>query len=285
MIKRCSGRYAGYGTMIPYTSTIQAGLSYVPYTGPLNLTTAIPWACYGIRALKSTYYGNIIRLRRSSDNTEKDFGSTISCDLDTASILSWVGSGDAYVRTWYDQSGNGRHMIQATNSSQPQFVKAGALYLSNNRPYIKFNGVENGAATPLTITANSPVAVHAVQYRQGNGVQDWVLGHTSAYNYHGTSTNNLWDSSYAASSVKNGTTRCMGQLFSPAINCNNAPIQSPCVIHHTNTSGAEWNNLGQDRSYHQSTGGYFELIVWATQSYTTNEALEMHNNQLSYYVV
>jgi len=64
MIKRCSGRYAGYGTMIPYTSTIQAGLSYVPYTGPLNLTTAIPWACYGIRALKSTYYGNIIRLRR-----------------------------------------------------------------------------------------------------------------------------------------------------------------------------------------------------------------------------
>lgn len=99
-----------------------------------QLTTA-PAAAYGLRKLKSTYAGSAIRIRRSSDNTEQDIGFTGS-NLNTASISSFVGSSDAYVTTLYDQSGNAKHLTQATNNSQPILVLAGTLQTQNSLPAI-----------------------------------------------------------------------------------------------------------------------------------------------------
>lgn len=66
-----------------------------------------------------------IRVRRSSDNTEQDIGFTAN-SLDTASLATFVGANSAYVTKFYDQTGNGFDMVQATSTKQPRIVNAGA---------------------------------------------------------------------------------------------------------------------------------------------------------------
>ena len=69
-------------------------------------------AAYSLRQLSWAYGGAVVRVRRSSDNTESDFTAT---EVSDGTLAAWVGAGnDGFVRTWYDQSGNARHMIQAT---------------------------------------------------------------------------------------------------------------------------------------------------------------------------
>jgi len=92
---------------------------------------------YSMRKISSTAT-NCIRVRRSSDNAEQDIGF-VSDDLDTASLLSFVGANSAFVTTWYDQSGNGRDAINATAASQPRIVLGGVLETKNTKPAIYFN--------------------------------------------------------------------------------------------------------------------------------------------------
>lgn len=97
---------------------------------------------YSLRKLSSTYSGNCIRVRRSSDNTEQDFGF-VSNALDTASLSSFVGAGNGFVTTWYDQSGNSKNAIQTTASNQPQIFSSGNIILSNSKPTIQFDGSDD----------------------------------------------------------------------------------------------------------------------------------------------
>jgi len=87
---------------------------------------------YSFRRVVSGYSGSCIRIRRSSDNTEQDFGF-VNNVLDTKAILTFCGTGNGFVRTWYDQSGNARHLSQTTTAAQPQLVSSGSLILLNNR--------------------------------------------------------------------------------------------------------------------------------------------------------
>ena len=65
--------------------------SVVPPVTPLLLDTYPNAAvAYSLRKLRSAYTGNAIRVRRSSDNTEQDFGF-IGNDLDTQTMLDFVG--------------------------------------------------------------------------------------------------------------------------------------------------------------------------------------------------
>jgi hypothetical protein len=92
---------------------------------------------YSMRKISSTAT-NCIRVRRSSDNAEQDIGF-VGNDLDTASLLSFVGANDGFVTTWYDQSGNGRDAINITAATQPRIVNAGVLETKNTKPAIYFN--------------------------------------------------------------------------------------------------------------------------------------------------
>ena len=86
---------------------------------------------YSLRKLRSAYSGNAIRVRRSSDNAEQDFGF-VSNVLDTASLLTFCGAGNGFVTTWYDQSTNANNSTQATAVNQAQIVSSGALILDAN---------------------------------------------------------------------------------------------------------------------------------------------------------
>jgi hypothetical protein len=79
-------------------------------------------------------------VRRSSDNDSMQIGFTPTGDLDTATLLAFVGSGSGYVRTWYDQSGYGLNAVQYTNAAQPTIVVNGKINRDNGKPSIYTNG-------------------------------------------------------------------------------------------------------------------------------------------------
>lgn len=102
-----------------------------------------PAFCYSLRRLNTAYKGPAIRVRRSSDNIETDINYTLGHELDTQTLLSFVGSGNnGFVVTWYDQSGNGKHLF-AGNTASPTIVSAGTLVTVNNKPAVDFDGVNN----------------------------------------------------------------------------------------------------------------------------------------------
>lgn len=108
-------------------------------TLPLDVTTGEKLA-YGLRKLGSSYSGNAIKVRRSSDNTTQDIGFDADGNLDTVSLKSFVGSSSGYIHTWYDQSGSGKDVTQTTNAYQPRIVSAGILETADNAPTVYFDG-------------------------------------------------------------------------------------------------------------------------------------------------
>lgn len=116
-------------------------------------------AAYSLRKLREIYTGNCIRVRRSSDNTEQNIGF-LNGQLDTISLLSFVGNSSGFVTTWYDQSGNGRNAIQTSYILQPRIMNNGVLDTKNGKPTIRFTGgkILNTANFPCGVsrfTANS----------------------------------------------------------------------------------------------------------------------------------
>ena len=48
-----------------------------------------------------------------------------------------------FITTWYDQSGNGRNLVQATAANQPSIVSGGVVVTQNSKPSISFDGVND----------------------------------------------------------------------------------------------------------------------------------------------
>ena len=74
------------------------------------------------------YAGPLVEVRRSSDNALADIGVDANGNLDEVALIAHVGVvGNGFVRTFYDHTGNGNHVVQATAGSQLQIVTAGAI--------------------------------------------------------------------------------------------------------------------------------------------------------------
>ncbi|MFN8699532.1 MAG: arabinofuranosidase catalytic domain-containing protein, partial [Flavobacteriales bacterium] len=106
-------------------------------------TNQLAETAYSVRRLSPTYTGSAIRVRRSSDNALQDIGFTASGDLDQAALLAFVGSGNGFISTWYDQSGNGRDITASTLARQPAIVTGGIVNLRNARPALVFDGADD----------------------------------------------------------------------------------------------------------------------------------------------
>ena len=111
---------------------------------------------YSLRKLRNSYNGACIRVRRSSDNAEQDIGF-VNNQLDTASLLSFVGSGSGFVKTWYDQSSlGGNNAFQNTNNNQPRIVNNGVYLINNLDGGLNFFQETHAIELP-NITFNLPI--------------------------------------------------------------------------------------------------------------------------------
>jgi hypothetical protein len=121
------------------------------------------------------YNGPCIRVRRSSDNAEKDIGFS-GGTLDTQALTDFANGGDVYVVTWYDQSGNNRDATQSTQANQPQIVSSGSVITEAGEPAIDGNGsselVQNNydLSLPLTVLyVSAPIGNGAIFGKRGGG--------------------------------------------------------------------------------------------------------------------
>jgi hypothetical protein len=93
-------------------------------------------AAYSLRNLKASYTGNVVEVRRSSDDDTRSFTASEVAD---GTLESWVGAGnDGFVKTWYDQSGNINDAAQTDSTKQPKIVDGGT-YLGD----VHFDGSDD----------------------------------------------------------------------------------------------------------------------------------------------
>ena len=123
------------------------------YTGLLNDYSGAA-AAYSLRLLDNTYTGNAIKVRRASDNAEQDIAFSNN-ELDTATLETFASGTDAFVTTWYDQSGNGNDATQTTATKQPKIVNAGSTILESGKPIITKTDNDSKLNTTLVGTQNA----------------------------------------------------------------------------------------------------------------------------------
>ena len=102
---------------------------------------------------------------------------------------------NGFVETWYDQSGNGKHLTQTTADKQPKIVDEGSLVTLSGKPSIKPDGtndflinqdsiwdtISNSALSCFTVTEKSSVtnkqlwAIGSTTDNDG----DWLIGGAS----------------------------------------------------------------------------------------------------------
>jgi hypothetical protein len=104
-------------------------------------------AAYSLRLLDSAYEGSAIRVRRASDNAEQDIGFDGNGDLDTSALATFCAGTDGFVKTWYDQSGNGNDAEQTTTGSQPKIYDSSTgVIQENGKPAVTYT---SGTAVKL----------------------------------------------------------------------------------------------------------------------------------------
>jgi len=107
-------------------------------------------AAYSVsRRLRLGYTGPLIRIRESSGNTEKDFGTDNDGNLSTGAITAFLAGANGFVVTLYDQGGNGRDITNATAAQQPQYI-ANAL---NGRPVARFSSASDQRLSSVAFSA------------------------------------------------------------------------------------------------------------------------------------
>jgi len=146
---------------------------------------------YPLRKLNMNYSGYAIRVRRSSDNTAQDIGFDTNGNLDTASMLSFVGVGNGFVSIWYDQSGLGVNLSQSTVANQPKIISSGVVYTLKSKPSIVFEGNQflNTTGTVLS-TGNGSYAIFGVnKHDNTNSRAVFYIGQSSCNNGVGLSMN------------------------------------------------------------------------------------------------
>lgn len=112
---------------------------------------------YSVRKLRKNYNGFSMRVRRSGGGSPEgdvafDANGVVSATSmititdggggysvgDVVQFSTFYGTRSVFVMTWYDQSGNNRHVSQATNSQQPRIVNSGTLETSNSIASVRF---------------------------------------------------------------------------------------------------------------------------------------------------
>jgi hypothetical protein len=161
-----------------YISYNNNGLLYYHHRDASNISFAAATRVY-VRG----YTGPVFQLRRSTDNALQDFYTdeyqtylTTGSNGTGTSYATWIGAGIAYVRTWYNQNGNGNNANNATaGATQPiiaidngkyvvQWIAASGTFLQLTEPILPstifcefYNTNTTGSIACYVDTLNAPV--------------------------------------------------------------------------------------------------------------------------------
>ena len=250
-------------------------------------------AAYSLRKLKSSYTGSAIRVRRSSDNTELNIGFDSDGNLDTYALSSFVGTGNGFVTTWYDQSGI-YNLIQTTAANQPSIVLSGAINTQNGKPILitDYNSYMINNSVSINGTTNSIFATIKMVTTRGNIA---IMAGYGNENQHFVSRNINGNGRYydsggqeiTAAVLPNGLNLIGIHENSSGITVyeNGANLVTNFAHSVNNTTGIViFRRDVQDGCYMQSGSGFAELIVYGNSSKLSDNS-GISTNINSYYSV
>ena len=121
------------------------------------------------RRVLSAYTGNLVRLRRASDNAESGFGYIGNGNLDVAAIAAWAG-GASNVVTVYDQAPAGDNVTQGVAANQPLYVAS----IQNGHEGMRHDGTNDYLQGAYTTggALSQPVSIFAVAALDAVAVDD-----------------------------------------------------------------------------------------------------------------
>jgi hypothetical protein len=253
-------------------------------------------AAYSLRSLSLAYGGSVVRVRRSSDNTEADFTATQVSD---GSLAAFVGAGNnGFVRTWYDQSGNGKNAEQTTTASQPQIVSSGSVVATNTKPAILLDGTNDhfnlptfGSAANHTVYAVTAPISYAAETSINARWYDVITSNASLQLLRDNTTQNIamknsvWQTSTSSTTFASSSPTSQ-KLFSSSflsssnamkINSASLSLASAAIVGAAGSIG----KIGVRADLVSSAylyGTYQELIIYPIDQSANNAAIETNIN-------
>ncbi len=183
----------------------------------IGLTSATPASvAYSLRQLSTSYTGPLVRIKVSGsfydvypDASTKKFSlsSKISAAVSPynvavaaagANALSTIisGSTDATVAIWYDQSGNGVHVL--SSSATAKIITAGSILTMSGQPTIYFYGSNSFLTSSTTVNYSSQTNATVNAAAQDVASTDYISGILS------TGDNGGWGLCYDPTSTIKG---------------------------------------------------------------------------------
>jgi hypothetical protein len=126
---------------------------------------------FSLKLINKDYTGPIVKVRRVSDAAISDFYGDDSGNLFLNkrgdNLTSWLNGSIGYVPTWYDQSGNARHINQSTEAFQPSITESGGLLFNGSTQFLQ--------TTNAPITAGLDTYTFASTFTPNNNTQTQIL--------------------------------------------------------------------------------------------------------------
>ena len=231
---------------------------------------------YSLRQLSSTAT-NAIRVRRASDNTEQDIGFT-NGELDTSALATFASGTDAFIRTWYSQTGSNDGTMTVTGN-QPKIYDSvtGVLVDSNSKPIAEFTPLMEmdipSAAASSTMFAFSVFKTNDLTTEQG------------VYNFNGIGSISLNRNANGVICMRSGNVGASGTTATPHLVAANhgTAIFIDGAQATTSVSGRQSNNNSIGRVGNFQLNGFVqELILYASG---TSDDADIQTNINDFYQV
>jgi len=261
------------------------------------LLDAFPGAtvAYSVRKLRTVYTGSAIRVRRSSDNTETDIGFDANGNLNTTTLLTFVGAGDGFISKWYDQSGNANDGLQTLFGAQPKIVISGVLQTQNGLPTLFYDNYSVEFTNLITSSGDTSA------YIVGSGLTDArggpIIGHSSPGGS-GMVLGVYISRQYLVQSLLSGVTNYALTAINSAdfnFNINNIYVTNVFNVYKNNTlipivtqgtfgaSSNDFWNIGRYGNNFSTFGYISEVILYKTNQLSNRTGINGNIN--TYYTI
>lgn len=253
-------------------------------------------AAYSVRALNSAYTGPLLRVRRSSDNAEQDIRALYDGNLDEEGLLNFVGANDGFVVTWYDQSGNGLDITNATAAQQPQIVSSGTLLTIGSKPTVRFDGTDDRLTRASMLLSKNTMNVVSVQKfvsivdttQMSLAITEGTGGRQTYIPYRTSSGFEFWldNSNAAPTAITADTNQHLWGVFNNGVTGQRYDNGVPFLASFANV------NLTSLANFHMgsfTTGAlnanveHQELVIWNTDQ--TGNRADIESNINTYYSI
>lgn len=242
-----------------------------------------------LRKLNSSYSGNCIRVRRSNDNAEQDIGF-VNNAIDTASLKTFVSSANGFVTKWYDQSGNGNDLSQATAANQPQLVASGVVSRQSGKVIINFlintrlfsaSVLFNGATFSFITAIGSHTNASTDFFGCRNGATGWIYGYRTTPTYIFGMINSTTASISLAMQTKH--IGFMTKTLTTSYLWVNSTNSNSIASAYFSTTSPLYVGYGGVAGGSNTIGYIFEVIGYTSDKGTSRTAMETNLN--SYYSI